>query len=170
MDYNYNCSSQQMQVEELNCLPSAIMKGVAIVLWIRLFMSPIIVFGNVSTIIVIIKYERMHTFANALVLSLAFTDCIVGSVFLPFNSFYLFTGKDLYSYKFYSLFQQGPYYYTLYLQMMNQVLIALDRFLAIVYPFKYPLIVTRNSITVVLCLMWTLPLPGPVCFMTFWNT
>lgn len=140
-----------------------------VILWIRLLACPVIIIGNGLIISVIIKYERMHTYTNAFVLSLAATDCIVGSIFIPCGSLQLLFGQDIYKNKYYSLFLQGPYLYTLYLQLMNQVLIATDRFIAIVFPFKYPLLVTRKSVTIIISVLWTLPLPGPVCFMIYWN-
>ena len=136
----------------------------------RLFLIPVICTGNLLTCLVIFRYQHLHTHTNALVASLAATDLVIGMVFVPTSSLPLIVGDSVLKNRFFNLFMKGPYYYTLYLQLINLVAIALDRYIAIVYPYKYAVLITKRSVGVVITCMWLLPLPGPICFMVYWNT
>lgn len=141
-----------------------------IITWIRVLFIPLICCGNLMTILVIIKNEHMRTYTNVFIVSLACCDLLVGGFFLPITGLQLIYGEDIYMNKLYSLTMKGPYFYTLHMQMANLLTIAVDRLIAIVFPFRYQTLVNRKSVTVVLFLLWVLPLPGPIFYMFFWNT
>ena len=135
-----------------------------------LFLIPVVCSGNLLTVAVIIKYKRMQTYANALVASLAVTDLIIGTVFLPCETLPFIFGNQMYESRFYNLFMKGPFLYTRYLQLINLVVIAVDRYIAILHPFQYNHLVNKRSMTIAIILMWTLPMPAPICYMIYWNT
>ena len=137
--------------------------------WFRTLLIPLIVIGNGMTVLVILVYSRMRTYTNAFIASLALTDVIIGAVFLPLFTLTITEGNDIYMQKWYCLTMVGPYYYTLYLQIFNLMGVATDRFIAIRYPFQYPTLVTRRTVTFVLVLVWFPPLAWPICFMLFWH-
>ena len=138
--------------------------------WIRFLFIPLICGGNLMTILVIWKNEHMRTNTNVFIVSLAVVDLCVGTFFLPISSLQLIYGDEMYLNKLYSLFMKGPYFYIIYLQLSNLLVIAIDRFIAILYPFRYTIVVTRQTVTFAVISMWVLPLPGPICYMIFWNT
>jgi len=133
--------------------------------------APFMIIGNGLTIIVIVKYRRLRTYTNAFVASLAAADLLVGAIFVPFIGFRLMEdGDELFKIKYYCLFNVGPYHYTLSLQLFSLLAISVDRFIAIVYPYRYFLFARWQVITGILLVIWIGPLIGTICFMTVWNT
>ena len=137
--------------------------------WVRLSFIPFAVFGNLLVILSIAIYRRLHTIPNLFIASLAVTDFLVGAMFLPMLTLTIPYGDSIYMNKWFCLTINGPYYATLHIQLQSLIAVALDRFIAISYPFHYQTFATWTNAVLLLIFIYVSPIIGAVCFMTFWN-
>ena len=115
----------------------------------------IAVFGNTLVCLACVISKRLQSFTSAFIISLAVTDILVGLISMPIWLCVNLTGKpDPVNF---------PNIYKAWLcfdivcgtaSIMNLVFISLDRLLAVNHPFRYPLMVTRNRITVAMAFIW----------------
>lgn len=116
---------------------------------------------NGVVIFIILKRERLfRNPGNWLILSLAFSDLTVGIIIIPSLFIcYFFTvpcNWDV-NKKVYDLF--------LYISVTNLCFLTMDRYIAVVFPFKYTLLVPRKSTIKLLVTGWLFPLV--VCVIPF---
>ena len=113
------------------------------------------VFGNTLVCLACVMSKRLQSFTSAFIISLAVTDILVGAVSMPVWLSVNLTGKpDAVNF---------PEFYKAWLcfdivcgtaSIMNLVFISIDRFLAVNHPLRYPIIVTRNRITLGIAFIW----------------
>lgn len=113
------------------------------------------VFGNTLVCLACVMSKRLQSFTSAFIISLAVTDILVGAVSMPVWLSVNLTGKpDVVNF---------PKFYKVWLcfdivcgtaSIMNLVFISIDRFLAVNHPLRYPIIVTRNRITLGIAFIW----------------
>uniref|UniRef100_A0A3Q3E3L3 Beta-2 adrenergic receptor n=1 Tax=Labrus bergylta TaxID=56723 RepID=A0A3Q3E3L3_9LABR len=99
-----------------------------------------IVFGNVLVITALIRFQRLQTVTNLFIASLALADLIMGLVVVPFSSSYILLGA----------WQFGNFM----CDIETLCVIALDRYLAIISPLRYPTMLTRGRAFVVVLGVW----------------
>ncbi|KAM9710581.1 trace amine-associated receptor 8c-like [Menidia menidia] len=116
------------------------------------FISLITAVLNLLVIISVCHFRQLHTPTNILLLSLAFSDFLVGLVVMPLELLKIsscwFFG-DL----FCSMFLYVSYIITSS-SIGIMVLISVDRYVAICDPLHYPGRVTENRVKVCVCLCW----------------
>ncbi|KAM9710586.1 trace amine-associated receptor 8a-like [Menidia menidia] len=116
------------------------------------FASLITAVLNLLVIISVCHFRQLHTPTNILLLSLAFSDFLVGLVLMPLEllttSSCWFFGDILCS-----LFMYVSYIITCS-SIGIMVLISVDRYVAICDPLHYPGRVTENRVKVCVCLCW----------------
>lgn len=113
------------------------------------------VFGNTLVCLACVMSKRLQSFASAFIISLAVSDILVGAVSMPVWLSVNLTGKpDAVNF---------PTLYKAWLcfdivcgtaSIMNLVFISIDRFLAVIHPLRYSIIVTRNRITIGIASIW----------------
>ncbi|KAM9709319.1 trace amine-associated receptor 8b-like [Menidia menidia] len=116
------------------------------------FISLITAVLNLLVIISVCHFRQLHTPTNILLLSLAFSDFLVGVLVLPAEitkqSSCWFFGDHLCSlYMYLSLVISSS-------SIGIMVLISVDRYVAICDPLHYPVRVTENRVKVCVCLCW----------------
>ena len=116
---------------------------------------------NAVVIFIILKRERLfRNPGNWLLLSLAFSDLAVGIIMIPSLFICYFStvpcNWDV-NKKVYDLF--------LYISVSNLCFLTMDRYIAVVFPLKYTLLVPRNSTIKLLVTAWLFPLA--VCVTHF---
>ena len=110
---------------------------------------------NAVVIFIMLRRDRLYqNSANWLLLSLAFSDLTVGVIMIPslFICYFSTTIKcdwDV-NKKVFDLF--------LYISVANLSFLTMDRYIAVVFPFKYPLIITRQTTINLLITAWLFPL------------
>lgn len=116
-------------------------------------LSPVAVLGNGLVLVVILKFPSLHTISNILIFALATTDILVGLVVQPSFVVYIssklkldFSCEALMSYLFSEIFCLG-------LSILMLCLVCCDRYLAIMFPYKYLNRATKSRVmkTVVIC-------------------
>lgn len=131
-------------------LPSKYYGLVSILL---LFILLAIMFGN-ALILALILYERtLHKPRYLIFFHLAMTDIIFGLVTLP-KTIGIYWWNDMIS-SFGSCFTQMYFVHSLgAIHSLILLIMALDRFTAICFPFRYPAMITNKTISIACNLCW----------------
>lgn len=120
---------------------------------LQLVLMFIICFGNGLTIAAVFKFHWLQTLTNMFVTSLAVADFLMGAV-LPFHAV-LFLYPSLLNEKYVCLLR----YCTILLpgnaSLMNLLFIAVDRYIAIIYPLHYFQMITPTRNIIILVIIWT---------------
>lgn len=106
---------------------------------------PVILVGNLMVIFAMIFYRRrLNTPTNVYIVSLSFADLSVGLATLPMYAFNYFSAATFTRYKYLCILKYSSILFSLSSSMYNLTAIAIDRYIAIIYPLKYPLWMTSS--------------------------
>lgn len=125
------------------------------------------ILGNILTMCAIIMSKKLSSsIANYFVFSLAISDCFVG-FFIPYHMlFYIL--KDFGKVEIHCLLRFGLISFACSSSISNLVLIAADRYVAIVYPFHYTRLVNKKVAYKCITIGWLAAL-SLATVPIFWN-
>lgn len=108
-------------------------------------------FGNTLVIYLIATRRRLQTTCNSFILSLSFSDLLTAVVTIP-GSFVCEFGVPC-----------SRFFYTLYSFLIcasvgNVCTMTADRFCRVVYPLRYPVLMSPKRVVVTIAIGWTLPI------------
>ena len=109
------------------------------------------VVGNGFIIFLVAKNRRLHSSANWFVLSLAVADFGVGIAVFPSNYF------CIYSMACNSRVYMAFFWFFLHSSVTNLCFLTLDRYIAIVHPYKYNNSTTKRHPGKVILIAWSIP-------------
>ncbi|XP_057209330.1 trace amine associated receptor 14a [Triplophysa rosa] len=109
--------------------------------------------GNLLVIISVGHFKQLHTPANILILSLAVSDVLVGIFVMPFHLIWLIEACWIPGPLFCSIFNFVTFQATS-VSVHTVALIAVDRFLALNYPFIYSEKITPTVIYIATLFNW----------------
>lgn len=114
------------------------------------------VLGNGLVILSIIKFRKLRSNMNMLIGNLAISDLLVGLVLLPSDMLAdIFEWKATNKYVCLGIF--AIFVLTLGSSCSNLLLISIERFIAIVYPVKKTVLLTKRKMFFVMSMAWILP-------------
>ncbi|CAD5209934.1 unnamed protein product [Bursaphelenchus xylophilus] len=114
----------------------------------------LVVLGNALVIAAVVLRRRLRSATGLLILSLAVADLMVGLVILPFS----IANEVLHSYWIF-----GDTWCTMWLTMdiwmctasiYNLVAISIDRYIAIIKPLNYPMLITKFRARCIVAIVW----------------
>lgn len=125
--------------------------GLAVVL---LIFSVATVFGNSLVILAVIRERYLHTATNYFITSLAFADCLVGLVVMPFSAIYeVLENRWLFTTDWCDVWRSLDVLFST-ASILNLCVISLDRYWAITDPFSYPTRMSRKRACVLIATVW----------------
>ncbi|CAK9794916.1 Dopamine receptor 2 [Anthophora plagiata] len=125
--------------------------GLAILLFV---FSVATVFGNMLVILAVVRERYLHTATNYFVTSLAFADCLVGLVVMPFSAIYeVLENRWLFTTDWCDVWRSLDVLFST-ASILNLCVISLDRYWAITDPFTYPSKMSRKRATILIATVW----------------
>ena len=130
---------------------------------VSLLTSLVAIAGNTLVIISLIKFQRLQTVTNIFVGSLSMADIFTGLklvVYTAINLAYFQRNQngipiDLTILNIYSSFIYYP------LSLLNLFVVSCERYFAILYPYRYLILVTKQRCTVLTIIIWIFMLVFP---------
>ncbi|XP_052097221.1 adenosine receptor A1-like [Mytilus californianus] len=120
---------------------------------ISLVITPLVIGGNALVIISLFKFRRLRTTTNMFIGSLALSDFLLGLLTLPMYAlFYLNTGMN--KWKYLCLFKYSSVILSMSSSLINLVVIAVDRYIAILHPLKYQILMTKQRAKKIIICVW----------------
>ncbi|XP_043105801.1 trace amine-associated receptor 13c-like [Puntigrus tetrazona] len=111
------------------------------------------VFLNLLVIISISHFKKLHTPTNLIILSLAVADILTGLIVMPLEAI-----KLIETCWYFGNTACGLFTITLGViisaSLSNLVLIAVDRYVALCHPLRYPQKITKTKTLMTICLCW----------------
>lgn len=125
------------------------------------------ILGNFLTMCAILLCKKLSSsVANYFVFSLAVSDCFVG-FFIPYHMLF-YIQQDFGNVESHCLLRFGLILFACSSSITNLVLIAADRYVAIVYPFHYTRLVNKRVAYICITLGWSAAL-SMATVPIFWN-
>ncbi|TKR80012.1 hypothetical protein L596_014150 [Steinernema carpocapsae] len=123
--------------------------------WLYASITVIGVLGNICVLITIFAVQRLHDTTNYLIANLALADLLFVVLCVPFTA-YSYMRSWPFS-KLFCVFSIHLQYICAYASVWTLVLLALDRFMAVVYPVKSQELRNRRRYVIVGCvILWVL--------------
>ncbi|XP_076296070.1 dopamine receptor 2 isoform X1 [Lasioglossum baleicum] len=125
--------------------------GLAIILFL---FSVATVFGNMLVILAVVRERYLHTATNYFITSLAFADCLVGLVVMPFSAIYeVLENRWLFTHNWCDVWRSLDVLFST-ASILNLCVISLDRYWAVTDPFTYPRKMTRRRAAILIAIVW----------------
>ena len=115
--------------------------------------------GNILVVVAFYRSSNLRSVTNVFIVSLAVTDILVASISIPIWSYFQLSGalpKTATSARSNALYQMWKCLDILFstASIMNLCMISVDRFIAIISPLKYIMIMTAQRATISLIFIW----------------
>lgn len=126
-----------------------------VIAFLLIIFVPVIVLANGFVITSVFVFKRLRHHDNYLVCSLAFADLLVGMITCPAHIGTYLALHSFFSSRNSCLFLFASMVLGCGASLHNLLLIAIDRYIAIVYPFRYLKLKSLMYLYIALALMWT---------------
>ncbi|KAI7800171.1 trace amine-associated receptor 13c-like [Triplophysa rosa] len=150
-----------------SCSPISHLNYINILLFLYMsVMSVLTVCGNLLVIVCIVLFKQLHTPANLITLSLAVSDFLVGMCVMPVESFRsinpCFQMKKIQCHIFHTVMS-----FLGSASLINILLVAIDRYLAVCNPLQYVSKMTNRKTLVCITFTWIVSICYNVVILDF---
>lgn len=112
------------------------------------------VVGNLLVIVSVFKFEKLRSMkTNFFIVSLAFADLLVAILVMPFNASMEISGKWVFGRTMCDIFNANDVLFST-ASILHLCCISVDRYLAIMHPFKYEVQMTKTRLGIMLATTW----------------
>lgn len=111
------------------------------------------VFGNILVVTAVMKFERLRVITNYFIVSLAFADFLVAILVMPFNASIEINGRWIFGRAMCDVFNSNDVLFST-ASILHLCCISMDRYIAIMYPFKYESEMTRFRVFIMIAITW----------------
>lgn len=118
--------------------------------------------GNLLVIVSVMRHRKLRVITNYFVVSLAFADMLVAMGAMTFNASVQITNKWLFGYFMCDVWNSLDVYFST-ASILHLCCISVDRYYAIVKPFKYSINMTKKVVAIMLLNTWLSP--GVIAFV-----
>lgn len=118
--------------------------------------------GNLLVIVSVMRHRRLRVITNYFVVSLAFADMLVAMGAMTFNASVQITNRWLFGYFMCDVWNSLDVYFST-ASILHLCCISVDRYYAIVKPFKYQINMTKKVVAIMLLNTWLSP--GIIAFV-----
>lgn len=112
--------------------------------------------GNLLVIVSVMRHRKLRVITNYFVVSLAFADMLVAMGAMTFNASVQITEEWMFGYFMCDVWNSLDVYFST-ASILHLCCISVDRYYAIVKPFKYPINMTKKVVAVMLLNTWLSP-------------
>lgn len=112
--------------------------------------------GNLLVIVSVMRHRKLRVITNYFVVSLAFADMLVAMGAMTFNAIVQITKRWMFGYFMCDVWNSLDVYFST-ASILHLCCISVDRYYAIVKPFKYPINMTKKVVAVMLLNTWLSP-------------
>lgn len=155
----HSISDQLDQIKNLSTSNSADWTSVIGLVFYASLMGFIItasICGNLLVIVSVMRHRKLRVITNYFVVSLAFADMLVAMGAMTFNASVQITDKWMFGYFMCDVWNSLDVYFST-ASILHLCCISVDRYYAIVKPFKYPINMTKKVVAVMLLNTWLSP-------------
>jgi len=121
--------------------------------FISIALSPVTIIGNLMVEISMYKFRNLRTVTNMFIGSLAMADFLLGLITLPMYALF-YIDSEFARYKQLCLLKYSTVLLSMSGSLYSLVAIAVDRYIAILRPLKYPVIMTRHKAKIIISAIW----------------
>nr|AAL23575.1 putative G-protein coupled receptor [Spisula solidissima] len=112
------------------------------------------IFGNILVVTAVMKFERLRSaITNYFIVSLAFADFLVSILVMPFNASIAISGKWMFGRTMCDVFNSNDVLFST-ASILHLCCISMDRYIAIIHPFKYQSKMTHFRVYVMIAITW----------------
>ncbi|XP_030844222.1 trace amine-associated receptor 5-like [Strongylocentrotus purpuratus] len=131
-------------------------------------LSLCIVIGNFFVMATVYREDRLHTPTNFILTSLAFADFVTGALTIPCE---LYTDAETNTMNCYKMtYMLAPSYFMSGVSLMHQIIVTLDRLLAVNWPLRYCQFVTKQRVAMTIGSVWIGGTFPATAFLYVWIT
>ena len=120
--------------------------------YMAIILTVISILGNTITLVAMVKNRRLRRKENALIVSLAVSDLLVGILTFLNN---ILIGTNVLKHGWTALAMSSMI--AIIVSLVHMVVIGLNRFIAVVLPLRYSTLVTKRTIIIMVAMTWAIP-------------
>ena len=122
---------------------------------ILILVMPVILAGNILVVLAVMRFKKLRTSMNLFIASLAVADILVGCPSIPLYVLFFVKGNVYNKYKYLCLSRFSSVVASMSGSIISLTFVSLDRYIAVIHPLHYPILMTKRRVKFMLLGIWT---------------